>query len=42
VAAGVLGIEDGLFVLGQRRARSWRRRTSPGRVATIGGRARRR
>jgi hypothetical protein len=42
VAAGVLGIEGGLFVLGQRRARSWRRRTSPGRVATVGGRARRR
>ena len=42
VAAGVLGSEGGLFVLGQRRARSWRRRTSPGRVATVGGRARRR
>jgi hypothetical protein len=42
VAAGVLGVEDGLFVLGQRRARSWRRRKSSERVATVGGRARRR
>ena len=42
VAAGVLGIEDGLFVLAQRRARPWRRRTSSGRAATVGGRARRR
>ena len=42
VAAGVLVVEDGLFVLNQRRARAWRRRNSSGHVATIGGRARRR
>ncbi|HEY9462873.1 MAG TPA: hypothetical protein VIR54_07275 [Vicinamibacterales bacterium] len=42
VAAGLLSIDEGLFVLRRRRSRPWRRRDSSGSLTTRGERVRRR